>query len=550
MIKKQACLARTCFTFFLVAIFAFVSYGQDAPKTFNNPIIPGFYPDPSVCRVGDDYYLATSSFEWFPGIPLFHSKDLVNWRQIGHALTRPSQLNMVNNKNSSGVWAPTIRFHDGKFYVIVTCKQCGNNMYVTADSPEGPYSDPVYLKTPPGIDPSLFWDDDGRCWFTANRFPKEMQWPAQHIVYIQELDLNKGELIGEPIDLTYGMAEGVQATEAPHIYKINGLYYLITAEGMTWTNHMVCMYYSDKVTGPYKQVPENPVLSHKNLPKSPIQHTGHADLIQTPAGDWWSVMLGVRKMDDNYYLGRETFLTPVAFDGIQPKFNPGKMEILMEDVRPDLPWTPVELEYSDDFSGNELEYMWNFLRTPQSKWFSLDERKGWLTLYLQPETVKEACSPAFIARRFQHHQFKVFTKMNFKTDKENEVAGLVALQNDRFHYRLEKGLKKGEEVISLMKVFSQNRKEFKETLVAQVPYKLDHVVLTMQVNNMTVKFGFGPDEENITYVGGQQSCDAFTSNRAGGFIGAYVGMYASSEGQESSNKATFDWFTYEPKLND
>ncbi|MCG8700828.1 MAG: glycoside hydrolase family 43 protein, partial [Bacteroidales bacterium] len=418
------------------------------PTTFNNPVIPGFYPDPSVCRVGDDYYLATSSFEWFPGIPIFHSKDLVNWKQIGHALDRPSQLKMVANKNSSGMWAPTIRYHEGKFYVTATGKQCGNNLYVVADKPEGPYSEPVFLKTPNGIDPSMFWDDDGRCWFTANRRPDPLEWPGHKIIYIQELDLAQGKLIGEPIDLTYGIEEGIRGTEAPHIYKINDVYYLITAEGMTWAGHMVCMYYSDKVTGPYKQVPKNPVLSHRDKPQSPIQHTGHADLVQTQHGDWWSVMLGVRKFDENYYLGRETFLTPVAFEGIQPVFNPGKNEILLMDQRPDLPWTPVAIDYSDNFESPKLKLFWNFLRTPMTTWHDLTSRPGWLGLHLRPETVKDVANPSLIARRFQHHRFNVTTKMTFTPKKDNEVAGLVAMQNDRYHYRLELGLKDGQQVLS------------------------------------------------------------------------------------------------------
>ena len=535
-----------------IILFA-CSSNKSEQETFKNPVIPGFYPDPSVCRVGDDYYLATSSFEWFPGIPIFHSKDLVNWKQIGHALTRPSQLNMVKNRASSGVWAPTIRHHNGLFYLIATCKQCGDNMYVTSKTAEGPYSDPVFLKTPNGIDPSLFWDDDGRCWFTANRKPQPEKWPGHRIIYIQELDLKKGELIGEPIDLTFGIKDSIPGTEAPHIYKINGTYYLITAEGMTWNNHMVCMYYSDKVTGPYKQVPHNPVLSHRDKPESPIQHTGHADLVQTQNGDWWAVLLGVRKFGNNYYLGRETFLTPVSFDGIQPVFNPGIGEVLIKDKRPNLPWTPVVTNHSDDFAEHTLMPFWNFLRTPQTKWYDLKSEPGWLGLHLRPETVKDVANPSLIARRFQHHQFTAQTKLRFEPQNTHEVAGLVALQNDRFHYRLEMSLNPdsvSEESetpyeIRLYKVFSKQRKQLNEVLIAQAPYSENLVILNMEVDNMDVRFSYGTSGSTLIPIGDTQSCEPFTSNYAGGFTGAYVGMYASSQGTYSENIAWFDWFKYE-----
>jgi len=536
------------FTLILLFIITFNGFAQNPPEKFKNPIMPGFYPDPSICRVGDDYYLVNSSFEWFPGIPIFHSKDLINWKQIGHVLNRPSQLNMVNNKFSSGVWAPTIRFHEGKFYVIVTCKQCGSNMYVFADKPEGPYSEPVYLNTPPGIDPSLYWDDDGKCWFTANRFAEKPEWPAQHIIYIQELDLEKEQLIGEPIDLTYGMKVGTQATEASHIYKINGTYYLITAEDMTWEKHMVCMYYSDKITGPYKSVDHNPVLSHRDKPNSPIQHTGHADIVQTQNGDWWAVMLGVRKVDKNYYLGRETFLTPVSFDGVQPVFNPGVGKILMVDRRPDLPWTPVyNFPEKDEFKSDTLSLYWNFLRTPQTQWFDLKTKKGWLGIDLRPETTMDQSNPSLIARRFQHHQFTATTKMKFAPQSQNEVAGIVAIQNLNFQYRLELGLKGDNKVVSLFKVFSKNKKEQSVKLVDQKIYSDEDIILSMQVNMMDVEFFFGKDDKHMENIGGKQSCDAFCSNHSGGFTGAYVGMYASSQGEESTNKAWFDWFIYDNK---
>ena len=521
---------------------------------FDNPVIPGFHPDPSVVRVGEDYYLVNSSFEWFPGIPVYHSRDLVNWRQIGHALSRRSQLNMVGNTPSSGVWAPTIRHHEGVYYVIVTCKQCateagpnpGWNFYVTSDRPDGPYSDPVFVDSPKGIDPSLFFDDDGRVWFSANRFPDEPRYPTEHIVYTQEIDLASGRLLGERHDLTAGMAYGVRATEGPHQYKVDGRYYLLTAEDMTWENHMVATYAADRPEGPYTLLPGNPALSHRDRPDSPVQHTGHADLVQTQDGDWWALLLGVRKLDGNYYLGRETFLVPVAWRDGNPLLGHGPGEVRMREHRPDLPWTPwPAAPERDDFDSGRLALEWNFLRTPQTTWWSLEARPGWLRLRLRPERSTERANPSLIARRFQHHAFLAAAALDFDPG-EGEEAGLVAIQNDRFQYRLVVTRQGGVKLVRLVKVFNEDRKVLSETVVAQRPYDSDHV-LALEVSGLDLRFLAGPDGEHLAPLGQTQDARVLASNVAGGFIGAFVGMYASSNGQPSDNEADFDWFLYRPR---
>ncbi|MEH0152894.1 glycoside hydrolase family 43 protein [Limibacter armeniacum] len=543
-----------------VATLLFLSlwgWSQDRPaETFKNPILSGFHPDPSICRVGDDYFLVNSSFEWFPGIPIFHSKDLVNWEQIGYVLDRPSQLMMETTKFSAGIWAPTIRYHNGKFYVVVTCKQskndcnCGNNFYVTADTPAGPWSEPVWIKDSKGIDPTIFWDEDGKVYYVGSTHDYEgaPKWKQEHRIYLQELKLETGELLGEPIYLTSGHAAEAKFTEGPHIYKIKDKYLLMVAEGGTWNNHAVTAFEADKITGPYTALTVNPVLTHRHLGHdSGITTIGHADLVQTQNGDWWSVMLGVRPMDGkNYYLGRETFLTPVKFEGITPIFNPGYGRVLMADKRPDLPWTPFpEKPVRDDFITDKLGVDWSFLRTPQSEWYHLE--KGKLTLQLRPETTKDVANPSLIARRLEHHQFEVFTQLTFKPKKSNEVAGLVAMQNQNFQYRLELGMEnKKDRYIALYKVFSENRKEQVEKLVAKVPYGDESVVLGMHTNKMDVQFTYGPSKEKQTPIGSVQSMDALCSNHSGGFIGAFVGMYASSQGQESKHEAIFDWFDYTP----
>lgn len=527
-----------------------------APAHFHNPVIPGFHPDPSIVRVDEDYYLVNSSFEWFPGIPVFHSRDLVNWRQLGHVLNRRSQLNMVANKPSSGVWAPTIRHHLGRFYVIVTCKQCGTdegpnpgwNFFVTAERPEGPWSDPVFVDSPRGIDPSLFFDDDGTAWFSANRFPEEPRYPGEHIVYTQRIDLDSGRLLGERFDITSGMAEGTRATEGPHQYRVDDRYYLVTAEDMTWEKHAVAAYVADRPQGPYSPVPGNPLLSHRDKPLSPVQNTGHADLVQTQKGDWWSVMLGVRKLDGHYNLGRETFLAPVAWRGGMPEIGGQESELVMMGRRPDLPWTPwLQPPALDEFEAGELRPEWNMLRTPQSRWWSLSDRPGVLRLALRPERSTEWSNPSLVARRFQHHQFIAATGLEFEPEATGEEAGLIAMQNDRFQYRLVIEFNDGNKNVSLYKVFNQDRKVLTETLVHRQPWQ-DERVLALKVDGMALQFMAGENRGSLQPVADAQDGTVLASNVSGGFSGAYVGMYASSNGGQSDNHADFDWFLYQPGL--
>lgn len=540
----------------IALLFAQFIMAQEAPKTFQNPIIPGFHPDPSICRVNDDYYLVNSSFNYFPGIPVFHSKDLVNWKPIGYVLSRPSQLNMLTPGNGGGIWAPTIRYHEGKFYVIVTCKQCKNNcncgfnFYVSTTDPAGEWSDPTWVKDAPGIDPTIFWDDDGKVYYvgSTHAIGGPRRWANEDRIYIAEMNIETGELISEPVILTSGHAADAAFAEGPHIYKIKGKYLLMLAEGGTWNSHAVTCLIGDKVTGPYTALKNNPVLTHRHLGNStPITTLGHADLVQTQKGEWWSVMLGCRPIEGSYYLGRETFLTPVSFEGYTPVFNPGVGQVLLEDQRPDLPWTPVANNYNDDFDGDILGWQWNFLLTPQSQWYQLE--KGQLVMETRPESVKKRCNPSFIARRLEHHQFEVSARVAFDPQKDEEEAGIVVIQNENFHYRLVLGRHKGKKCIKLFKVYNQNRKVHHEELVGMVSYKKKEVVLGLKVHEHDFEFFYGEGKTASTKIGATQDGRVLTSKASGGFIGAYVGMYTSSNGSPSKNKAAFDYFNYLPAAN-
>ena len=530
---------------------------KEQKDTYNNPILSGFYPDPSICRVGDDYYMVNSSFEWFPGIPIHHSKDLINWEQIGNVLDRPSQLNMKQGmKASAGVWAPTIRYIKGKYYVIVTAKQCGNTFYVSSENPKGPWSEPTYLPKAPGIDPSLFCDNDGTVWICANDKykPDEMGkgQTSNEFIWLQRIDLDKGELYGERYRLTHGLTMNSPATEGPHIYKVNGLYYLLTAEGMTWNNHAVAVFKSKNITGPYKACNNGkPVVTHRDLPHygGCITTTGHADLIQTQTGDWWAVMLAVRPMEGMSLLGRETFICPVQWINDEPKFGENNNgQLSLSGQRPDLPrHSCKQVERRDDFEQNELGLYWNFLRTPHEKWYKLQNSE--LILKLRPERVEDLVNPSLIARRVQHHKFVVETCMKFSPQTDNEEAGLIIMQNSTNFYKLVVVQENQNSLVRLIKSDKRNNAVYQIIKSDLIP--LGDIVLGIEGNNLEYKFYYqinnGKGDITKIYVSEKEDASICSSNCAGGFTGSYIGMYASSNASISQNVASFDWFDYYSK---
>ncbi len=530
----------------LLLVATFGSLPASEPKIFQNPILPGFYPDPSICRVDDTYYLVNSSFEWFPGVPVHRSKDLINWEQIGHVLDRPSQLMMKEGmKASQGIWAPTIRHHDGLFYMVTTAQSSGGNFYVTANDPAGPWSEAVWLKNAPGIDPSLFWDDDGTCWFTAAGWIEGgAKWPNENRIYLQQLDTTKGQLVGERYHLTSGHAANARWTEGPHLFKRNGKYVLLVAEGGTGHHHAVTIHHSDKITGPYIPDHANPVLTHRHLGlDAPISTTGHADVVETQNGEWWSVMLGVRTRHRNNLLGRETFLTPVAWEGQTLVYNPGIGRVLETDRRPNLPWTPVpSIPSRDEFNAASLGFQWNFLRTPTENWWSLTSTPGALVLKLRPQSVTQLTNPSLIARRIQHFNFRAATHLTFAPANNNEAAGIVVMQNERYHYRLVLGQTGSERTVSLLKMENGI-----ETKVASLPWPADSAIIAVDAKLLTYTFLVGTSLDTLKPIGPDQDARLCGTTQAGGFIGPYVGMYASGEGNPSDNTARFDWFDYSPR---
>ncbi|WP_297086607.1 glycoside hydrolase family 43 protein [uncultured Draconibacterium sp.] len=532
--------------FILAFLFSLNLFGQKAPENYKNPILPGFYPDPSICRVGDTYYMVNSSFEWWPGLPIHKSKDLVNWEKIGYGLHRPDQIVYEDGlRNSNGIFAPTIRYHEGTFYIITTMVGQKGNFIITAKDPAGPWSDPMWIKDAPGIDPSLFWDDDGKCYYTGAGVVDGTQgeWPGKNGIWMQEIDPDKGILFGEKKQLTYGHASNARWAEGPHLFRINGEYLLLIGEGGTGEYHAVTVFNSKNLWGPYIPNHANPVMTHRHLGKThSIGQTGHADLVQTQNGDWWSVMLAKRHVDGFVTLARETFLAKVIMtqqeSGVTPIFNPGLGLLQKEQKRPDLPWTLVpEIPQRDDFSAEKLGLQWNFLRSPRYQWYSLNN--GQLKLELRPGQVTELVNPSFIAQRTRHFNYRATTKLQFKTKKENEKAGLVIYRRHGNNYQL----LKAKEKVELVKAFQKDNKgEFIPEILATVPYKNEGVVLSAKVDGLKVQFYFGESEEDLKSIGEIQDYTLISDEVAQRFNGVYVGMYATSAGEESKNEAVFDWF--------
>ncbi|MNW32544.1 Beta-xylosidase [compost metagenome] len=499
---------------------------------YTNPVISGFYPDPSICRRDGDYYLVTSSFEYFPGVPIFHSKDLVNWRQIGHCLTTDNQLPLANTPSSCGIYAPTIRYHQGWFYLVTTNVSGVGNFFVKTQNPEGPWSDPIPVAQN-GIDPSIMFDDDGRVYFHSSSTGDQ-----GHGIYQCEIDIETGKILTESRLIWKGT--GGAYPEAPHLYKINGQYYLMIAEGGTEYGHMETVARSNHPYGPFEAFPNNPILSNRSM-KSSIHATGHADLIEAQDGTWWAVCLGIRPVayPMAHHLGREVFLAQVQWtaDGWPIIGNEGHVEPVMNAPKlPEVLWP--EKSVRDDFNESKLAFDWNFLRNPVQGSWSLDERPGYLVLYGNTMSLNETGSPAFVGRRLTQFTARIEALMEFEPLHDGEEAGLTVYMNERFHYDLAVKMTNRRKVVVFRKTVGSLKVEESRDcpegpIVLQIQAFPEKFVASIRApQSETIEVGWGETHLLSTEV-------------AGGFTGVFVAMYATSETGQSA-PASFDWFDYEP----
>lgn len=502
--------------------------------TYNNPILPGFYPDPSITRAGDDYYLVCSSFEYFPGVPIFHSQDLIHWTQIGHVLDRLSQLDIRSCNSSDGIYAPTIRYHDGTFYMITTDVRGKGNFYVTATNPAGPWSDPILIPYG-GIDPSLMFDEDGTVYVTTQQ---GADYDSHVIQY--EIDIATGSALTEPVVIWTG--DGGPWTEGPHLYRINGLYYIMSASGGTAKEHREIIGRSSSPYGPFERLP-HPILTHSRT-ENPIQYLGHADLIEDQNGDWWAVFLGVRLVESKYtVLGRETFLAPVKWkeDG-WPMIDNNEDTVGLEMKVSRVPGSSPTPAYSGryDFDDDVLPFAMTFLRNPAEASWSLNERPGWLSLRGQSEGLSDIGQVAFIGRRQQHTSAEWSTLLEFNPSVDGEAAGLCARLDEHAHYEIALSQRNGQRVIAAYLTVDGTTH-----VAAEVPTTAGRLYLKIcaELTEYALYYSLDGQEwiELSTAAAYPLSPQAVKGN---GFTGVLIGLYATGHGKVAEVPAYFDWFDY------
>lgn len=541
-------------------------------QTFHNPVIKGGYPDPSICRVGEVYYMVASSFSYFPALPIFRSWDLVHWEQIGNGISRPEQIDFKNCDSSEGLWAATIRYDNGTFYIINTLDVEGRryryNFIITAKDPAGEWSDAVIIQGADGIDPSLYFDEDGRMWYCSNMVPEDLKYPEQKMIYMCELDRKTFQIIGDRHILFDGNTDHSFYMEGPHVYRIDGAYYLMTACGGTQTNHCIHMARSRTLLGPYEPCPRNPIVTNRNLRlinQLGVAVTGHGDLVQTQNGEWYMALLGIRPYEreiadyDQYLprkwirtpdrnrnaqfnLGREIFIVPIAwdYDGWPLVDNHNGMVNLVE-RRPDLPQHRLPLHSRvDNFEEENLDMIWCMRRSPKERFYSLTERRGYLRLHLLPASVEDAETPAMLVRRQQHYDFQAAAAMEFEPEHDGEEAGIVLIQNERYCFLLVKQMYEGRKEVACYRIVNGKR-----CLIRSEEIGAGRLYLFAEGGEGVYHFYYGKNEREMIPIAQNEDGIILSTVVADGFMGTYLGMYGSSNHRESRNSADFDWFRYE-----
>jgi alpha-N-arabinofuranosidase len=549
----------------LILFLIFNVYSQD---TFLNPIINGGYPDPSIVRVDDDFYIVNSSFEYFPSLPIHHSKDLVNWELIGYGIDRPSQgtgkVNLYDVQQQGGIHAPSIRYHDGLFYIVTTNVYSPVdkskptemvNFILTAKNPAGPWSDPYVIEGAPGIDPDIFFDDNGKVWFVGTHDTGNPNKNGIGEIWIQELDLNNWKLKGQRHSIWRGACGGC-CVEGPHIYKQYGRYYLMVAEGGTSYNHAVMIASSKNIEGPYDSNPKNPILTSRHLSNNNWVHsTGHADLVQLKDKRWYMVSLGIRnEMDSTSNMGRETHLMPVVWEEAWDNWvevekgrwepviikwpvvapNTGKVERSTS-----IPFLEkkqnINYSFYDDFTSSKLDLQWNFRRVPRENTYELNSKNKTLKLNLSPESFELRSQYNLMGFRQKETEFEYSSSMNFKPKKNFSEAGLSIFSQDDNYINFTVKKHNNKTLLNL----SVKPRDQKLDIIKSIPLKYnENIILKIVSKDNKYIYYYSLDDGN--------SFDVFTETGANlvlckGYIGTNLGLYASSNGYKTKEYAEFEW---------
>lgn len=494
---------------------------------YQNPIIRGFYPDPSICRVGNKYYLVCSSFQYFPGVPLFESEDLLNWEQIGYCLTRTSQLNLQDERASGGIYAPTLRYCDGRFYMVTTNVHTGN-FYVWTDDIYGEWSDPVFVEQG-GIDPSLFFED-GKAYFISNGKSDDGVTGITQC----EIDIETGKKLTPGRNIWCGT--GGRFLEGPHLYKIGKAYYLMAAEGGTEYGHMVVYAKSDSPYGPFEGYSANPVLTNRDKGGYPVQGVGHADLVQDFSGNWWLVHLAFRQIgyfDMYHHLGREVFLTPVTFAD-NGWFTAGENGTAVRKVETNRISDTVVQNRKEvyTFSNTSFQKDWCMLRTPASENYQFTAEE--LRLTGTAVTLSACGSPTFLGLR----QKEMTAQISCEISVPKGEAGVTLYMDENHHYDL--AVQQTESGTQLLKRVCVGDIQY-IPLTESLPKTAAPVTLqiTASPNNYTFCVQIGEK----AYFFGQNQTKYLSTEVAGGFTGVMIGLYAQGEQQSCGKPAVFRNFS-------
>ena len=539
-------------------------------KKVKNPIIQGFYPEPTICRVGNDYYMACSSFELSPGIPLFHSKDLVHWEQICNVMTPENGFHVEKNSMVGGVMAPTLRYHNGTFYIINANFSDKGNYIVTAQNPAGPWSEPHWLTDVPGIDASIFFDDDGQGYImgTGDVWDNGAG-KMERGIWLAKYDMEHFCMQGEPVTIFNSALRVGSAPESPHLYHVGEYYYLVIAEGGTEHYHSVMVARSKEIFGFYEGNPANPVMTHRHMGFTcPIINVGHADLVELPDGSWYAVMLASRLIDKAYKnLGRETFICPVVWERGWPLFSPmtGKME-WEYDAPSCLPWTEYPaVKDREEFDIEELDLQWVFWGTPYQKFHEIKNSRLYLKCLKQ--RLSETLRPmdfdnridknhyvAMLAKRQCAMHTVITCQMTFMPEN-GESAGLAVIQAMNHQYHLQRICRNGKQLLQLVAVTSDYDRppyfpgftsKTKECIIAEVAWEKSDLILQIEMDGEAFTMRYGTEETEL-----QELCTADGSvinpEKVGCMSGTIVGMFASGNGTDSENRAEFDWFELKEK---
>lgn len=511
----------------------------------DNPILSGFYPDPSICAVNDDYYIVNSTFSYFPGLPIMHSKDLAHWEQIGNVMDRESQLPLKAAGHSQGLFAPTIRYYDGLFYVICTNVSDKGNFVVTATEPEGPWSEPHYIDGADGIDPSLYFDEDtGKCYYIGTHpNPEGCRYNGDYFIYIQEFDYKNFKLVGEHKNVWNGAMRGVHWPEGPHLYKVGDYYYILHAEGGTGPEHAICVARSKDIFGPYENNLCNPIFTHRHLGKRfPIKYVGHGDLFQTVDGAWYIVMLAVRAPSGFTTMGRETFLARVIWEDDWPVVNPAlgvlstHLKVNLDEFVPEAPATSLP-NCNKDYAFKEMSSFgpeWMSLRKSYNNFSRFEKGEG---LFLKCSTVNlvEKDTPSYVCIRQDSECFEAMT--TFYTDNlfMGARAGICYMQSNEYMLRCEVSECRARVVLV---------KAGKEEVLVEENVMDSPVNIVIKVTGILASV-YVLTKQGLMPLIRELDVSALSTEVAGGFVGCTIGIFATDgEDREEIKEARFTRFGY------